>query len=107
MIFSLSSRESDARALPEKDRAVIHGAIWYETESVCALASSERHLGHIVMTSHGWMAYDGTHTNADGDGFDQLGIFEEAIEAQAAVEKALGFRRHHWERESAATTLTM
>lgn len=107
MIFSLSSRESDTRALPERDKAVIHGAIWYETESVCALASAERHLGHIVMTAHGWMAYDGTHTNLDGDGFDQLGIFEDVVDAQAAVEKALGFRRHDWERQSAATALTM
>ena len=79
----------------------MHGAIWYETESVCALASAERHLGHIVVTAQGWIAYDGTHTNPAGDGFDELGSFADVIEAKAAVEEALGFRRTTWERQSA------
>ena len=107
MIFTHSSRDSEARTLPEAHQAQIHGAIWYETESVCALASGERHLGHIVVTAQGWIAYDGTHTNPAGDGFDELGSFEDLIEAKAAVEAAQGFRRQPWERQSGATPLTM
>jgi hypothetical protein len=107
VIFSLSSRASDARALPETNKAAMHGAIWYETASVCALASAERHLGHVVVTAEGWIAYDGTHTNPAGDGFDELGSFEDLIEAKAAVEAAQGFRRQPWERQSGATPLTM
>lgn len=81
----------------------MRGVIWYETESVCALASAERHLGHVVITAEGWIAYDGTHTNPAGDGFDELGSFVDVMEAKAAVEEALGFSRRSWERESAAT----
>jgi hypothetical protein len=105
--FTLCSGDSDARALPEKDNAAMHNVIWYEAESVCALASAERHLGHIVVTAQGWIAYDGTHTNPAGDGFDELGRFGDVMEAKTAVEVALGFRRRAWERESAAKLLTM
>ena len=80
--------------------------IWYETEGVCALASAERHLGHVVLIERRWIAYDGTHTNSAGDGFAELGNFSDETEAKAAVEEALGFRRRPWERESAAA-LTM
>ena len=97
----------DAPALPETDQAAIHGAIWYETGSVCALATAERHLGHVVVTAQGWIAFDGTHSNPAGDGFDELGSFVDVIEAKSAVEEAIGFRRRPWERQSGATTLTM
>ena len=107
MISTLSSRDSDAKTLLDPDKAAIHGAIWYETESVCALASAERHLGHVVVTAQGCIAYDGTHTNTAGDGFDELGCFRDVIEAKAAVEEALGFCRRPWERQSGATPLTM
>jgi len=107
VIYTHASRASDARALPETDKAAIHGAIWYETETVCALASAERHLGHAVATAQGWIAYDGTHPNPAGDGFDELGIFGDVVEAKAAVEAALGFRRRPWGRQSGATPLTM
>jgi hypothetical protein len=107
VISTLSSRDADAQALPNRDKAAIHGAIWYETGSVCALASAERHLGHIVVTRQGWIAYDGTHTNTAGDGFDELGCFRDVVDAKAAVEEALGFRRQSWERQSGATLLRM
>jgi hypothetical protein len=107
VISTLSSRDSSAHALPDTDAAAMHGAIWYETADVCALASAERHLGHIVVTAHGWIAYDGTHTNTAGDGFDELGCFGALIEAKAAVEEALGFRRRPWERQAGVTSLTM
>jgi hypothetical protein len=84
----------------------MHGIIWYETESVCALASAERHLGHVVVIAKRWIAYDGTHTNPAGDGFAELGSFRNVSEAKAAVEEALGLSRRPWERESAAA-LTM
>jgi hypothetical protein len=85
----------------------MHGVIWYETDSVCALASAERHLGHVEVTAQGCIAYDGTHTNPAGDGFDELGCFGDITQAKAAVEEALGFRRRSWERQSGATPLTM
>jgi hypothetical protein len=106
-VFTLSPRASDAREFPETDKAAIHGAIWYETESVCALASAERHLGHVEVTERGCVAYDGTHTNTAGDGFDELGSFGDVNEAKAAVEEALGFRRRPWERQFGATPMTM
>jgi hypothetical protein len=107
VIYTLTARDSDARALPETDKAAMHGAIWYETESVCALAGAERHLGHVVVSADGWIAYDGTHTNPAGDGFDELGSFAHVVDAKAAVEEALGFPRRPWERQSGATPLTM
>jgi hypothetical protein len=85
----------------------MHGVIWYETESVCALADAERHLGHVVVTAEGYVAYDGTRTNPAGDGFNELGCFGDVIEAKTAVEEALGFRRRSWERQSGAASLTM
>jgi hypothetical protein len=107
VIFTHSPRKSEARTLPETDKAPLRGVIWYETEGVCALASAERHLGHVVVTAEGWIAYDGTHTNPAGDGFDELGNFADVIEAKAAVEEALGLRRRSWERLSGATLLMM
>jgi hypothetical protein len=107
VIYTHSSRATDARALPEADKAAMQGAIWYETESVCALATAERHLGHIAATAQGWIAYDGTHPNPAGDGFDDLGVFGDVKEAKAAVEAALGFRRRSWESQSGSTPLTM
>jgi hypothetical protein len=85
----------------------MHGVIWYETASVCALANAERHLGHVVVTEQGYFAYDGTHTNPAGDGFNELGCFGDVMEAKAAVEEAVGFGRRPWEGQSSATPLTM
>lgn len=107
MIFTLSSHDLAARSLPATDKAAMHGVIWYETATVCALASAERHLGHVVVTDEGWVAYDGTHTNAAGDGFDELGRFDDVIEAKAAVEEALGFGGRSWEQYSGPMLLTM
>ena len=107
VIFTHSSSDSDARALPATDKTAMHGVIWYATANVCALANAERHLGHVVVTAEGCIAYDGTHANAAGDGFNELGCFGDVIEAKAAVEEALGFRRRPWEEQSAAAPLTM
>jgi len=102
-----SFRDSDARTVPAKDKAAMRRVIWYETAGVCGLADAERHLGHVVATPQGWIAYDGTHTNAAGDGFKELGCFGDVVGAKAAVEEALGFRRRPWEQQSGATLLTM
>jgi hypothetical protein len=107
VIYTHSSRGLDARALPATNRAAMHGVIWYESDSVCAVANAERHLGHVVVTAEGWIAYDGTHSNPAGDGFNELGCFGDVMEAKAAVEEALGFRREPWERQSGATLLAM
>jgi hypothetical protein len=107
VIFTHSSRDSDAQAHPATDKASMYGVIWYESASVCALANAERHLGHVVVTEQGCIAYDGTHTNPAGDGFSVLGCFADVIEAKAAVEEALGFHRRPSERQSGATPVTM
>jgi hypothetical protein len=105
--FTLTPRGSDARSLFETDNASTPSVIWYETASVCALASVERHLGHIVVTAEGCAAYDGTHTNSAGNGFRELGVFRDMVEAKAAVEEALGFRGRLSEGRSATPPLTM
>jgi hypothetical protein len=107
VIFTLTPRGSDARSLFETDNASTPSVIWYETASVCALASAERHLGHIVVTTDGCAAYDGTHTNSAGNGFRELGVFRDIIQAKAAVEEALGFRGQPSEGRSEAPLLTM
>lgn len=66
-------------------------AVWYESPGVCALADAERHLGHAVRSFRGWVAYDGTHLNPEGNGFNHLGTFAELPDAKAAIEDAVGF----------------
>ena len=66
-------------------------AVWYEASNVCALADAERHLGHAVRASQGWVAYDGTHSDAATEGFKELGTFGNIAEAKIAIEYSLGF----------------
>lgn len=63
---------------------------WRESETLCALANEERHLGHVVQTGQRWMAFDGTHMNAENNGFLPLGAFATLAGAKAAVEFAAG-----------------
>jgi hypothetical protein len=73
-------------------RSVSATAIWYESASVCALADSERYLGHAVRTEQGWNAFDGTHLNPSGTGFGELGNYGDLAGAKAAIEAAVGLQ---------------
>lgn len=68
-------------------------ATWYETAVLCVLTDAERYLGHAVRTAQGWAAYDGTHPNPEGNGFNELGSFMDIADAKVAVEDSAGFCR--------------
>jgi len=61
-------------------------AEWIDSDSVCALADGERHLGHVVRVGMQWHAFDGTHSNEEGNGFRSLGSFINLKAAKAAIE---------------------
>lgn len=63
-------------------------ASWRSSSQVCAYSDFDRHLGHIVRSSDGWLAFDGTHTNPRGNAFRLIGFFHSAEAARAAVEAA-------------------
>ena len=60
--------------------------VWRNSDHVCALSDSERHIGHAVKIGGRWHAFDATHANVTGDGFRQLGVFATAELAQREVE---------------------
>jgi hypothetical protein len=85
--FSLdkvSSRES----FSENDVAGF-GITWFEGIDVCALADSERHLGHAFRDKNGWRAYDGVHPNRTQNEFLCLGYFPTVQEARRAIESSV------------------
>jgi hypothetical protein len=61
---------------------------WRDSRDVCALSDGERHLGHIVLRSGQWRAFDATHLNDARDGFRHLGNFSSIVVAKAAVEQS-------------------
>jgi hypothetical protein len=61
---------------------------WRIGENVCALADSERHLGHILQVESQWIAYDGTRLGEGGVGFRLIGTFPDMNSAKVAVEFA-------------------
>jgi len=63
-------------------------ASWRNSSTVCAYANEDRHLGHIVRIREGWMAFDATHSTAEGNAFRPLGIFRTSEHARQAVEFA-------------------
>ena len=58
---------------------------WRNSNSVCALADGERHLGHILKIGGRWLAYDATHFNEESNGFRSLGTFASQSAAKEAV----------------------
>jgi hypothetical protein len=66
--------------------------LWRDSQFICALADSERHLGHILKEDH-WIAFDATHVSEKGSGIRQLGIFSELVLAKEAVERAVAARK--------------
>jgi hypothetical protein len=70
---------SDSASLPE----------WRDSIFICALADTERHLGHVIKRKD-WHAYDAIHTHAGETGFKDLGRFADLAAAKRAVESAVG-----------------
>jgi hypothetical protein len=62
--------------------------VWSDAEDFCALADSDRHLGHIVNAGE-WEAFDAIHPNDAGNGFRYLGAFPTVSSAKVAVERAV------------------
>ncbi len=62
-------------------------AKWSDSSAVCGFADAERHLGHIVKAGSYWLAYDATHLNETGTGFQLLGTSTDIDAAKRAVEQ--------------------
>jgi hypothetical protein len=76
---------------------------WRIGDDVCALADSERHLGHILRIESQWIAFDGTRLSECGVGFQVIGTFPDMKSAKIAVEFATICNR---EAKGAAAGLT-
>ena len=63
--------------------------VWRESADVCALADSDRHLGHAIRVEKEWVAYDAIHFNLSNDGFRIIGTFETIAAAKHAIENAV------------------
>jgi hypothetical protein len=62
--------------------------VWYDSPNICALADSERHLGHAVRVDNHWVAYDAMHSNPDSSGFRIIGTFQTIAAAKDAIESS-------------------
>ncbi|MDE3197686.1 MAG: hypothetical protein KGN84_15160 [Acidobacteriota bacterium] len=61
---------------------------WRNSDTVCALADGERHLGHILKIGGRWHAFDATHANKTDNGFRFLGTYASLVSAKQAVEQS-------------------
>lgn len=68
----------------------VSSPMWYVGAGVCALADSERHLGHAIHDADSWTAYDAVHPNKSRDGFLVLGRFKSMGDAIRAIESSVG-----------------
>jgi hypothetical protein len=59
--------------------------VWRDSYNICALADSERHLGHAVRVGEYWIAYDAIHFNPANDGFRIIGTFGTIEQAKDAI----------------------
>ena len=59
---------------------------WRNSNSTCALADGERHLGHTLKIAGRWHAFDATHPDPESNGFRFLGSFASVASAKEAVE---------------------
>jgi hypothetical protein len=74
-------------------------ARWYVAATICALADSDRHLGHAISDGAAWLAYDAVHPNASNDGFLFLGRFRAMVEARFAIENSVGVCGRWWDQQ--------
>ena len=87
---------SPAQPLSRIDSPAVSPPTWYEDIGVCALADSERHLGHAVREGRCWLAWDAVHPNASNTGFKRLGRFKNVSEAKRAIESSVGVVQGWW-----------
>lgn len=66
----------------------IRGHNWQDSDVVCALADSDRHLGHLVRRGQ-WYAYDATRIDENSQTFKCLGAFPDLSSAKRMVELAV------------------
>lgn len=66
----------------------IPGLSWQDSDIVCALADSDRHLGHLIHRGE-WYAYDATHVDESAQTFRCLGAFPDLASAKRTVELAV------------------
>jgi hypothetical protein len=76
---------------------------WRDSYSICALADSERHLGHAVRVGEYWIAYDAIHFNPANDGFRIIGTFGSIEDAKEAIESSVNLS---WLFATGATDVT-
>ncbi len=62
---------------------------WLDSVRICAYSDDDRHLGHVVRIGEGWMAYDATHVNTQGNAFRPIGFFLTVDNAKEAVQRAI------------------
>ncbi len=79
--------------------------VWRDADDVCALADSDRHLGHVVNDGT-WHAFDAIHPTDAGGGFMHLGTFASADDAKAAVERSISQRAGvRWKRRGSVVRI--
>jgi len=63
-------------------------ASWQDSEVICALADTDRHLGHLIKLEH-WYAYDATRADETSRSFKCLGAFDDLASAKQMLELAV------------------
>lgn len=61
---------------------------WQDSEMICALADTDRHLGHLIKLEH-WYAYDATRADEHLQNFRCLGAFSDLASAKQILELAV------------------
>jgi hypothetical protein len=81
--ISKGTRASDDDYIP-----IPECSSWRNSEFVCALADTHRHLGHVIKKKQ-WHAYDATHSGGASNAFKYLGAFVDLAAAKLGVELAV------------------
>jgi hypothetical protein len=63
-------------------------ASWQDSDVICALADTDRHLGHLIKLEH-WYAYDATRADETSRTFKCLGAFDNLASAKQILELAV------------------
>jgi hypothetical protein len=68
-----------------KKSGITTAPAWRDSNSICALADGERHMGHVLKIGGRWHAFDSMHFNEESNGFRSLGSFSSLSAAKEAV----------------------